>query len=181
VPRWKNIIGGKDEFFVSLNTEHLERAEWHNVAQSKRQNQTPNEPKAWWQHVIAGERLPNHLFRYPKCAGTIEDHREIALDVRELIRKDVFEQPVGSTFRLNIAFPWLRVMRLNANSLHLELITGRTRSRPSGRRDAVGHRAPDVEDGPQRWRPISALTAAMIASPWPRWSHLRYPRLLSHS
>ena len=36
-------------------------------------------------------------------------------------------------------------------------------------------------DVPHRCRPMSALTAAMIASPWPRWSHLRYPRLLSHS
>ena len=30
-------------------------------------------------------------------------------------------------------------------------------------------------------RPISALTAAMIASPWPCWSQLKYPRLSSHS
>ena len=36
-------------------------------------------------------------------------------------------------------------------------------------------------DVPHRCRPMSTLTAAMIASPWPRWSHLRYPRLLSHS
>ena len=35
-----------------------------------------------------------------KCDGTIEDHRMIALDVRELIRKHVFEQPVGSLFIL---------------------------------------------------------------------------------
>jgi hypothetical protein len=45
--------------------------------------------------------------------------------VRELIRKHVFDQPVGSTFRLDIAFPWLRVMRLNSSSLDLELATGR--------------------------------------------------------
>jgi hypothetical protein len=38
--------------------------------------------------------------------------------VRELIRKHVFEQPVG--------FPWLRQMRLNSSSLNLELVTGRT-------------------------------------------------------
>jgi hypothetical protein len=60
-----------------------------------------------------------------KCDGTVEDHRAIALDVRELIRKHVFEQPVGSVFQLNIAFPWLRLMRLNSGSLDLELITGR--------------------------------------------------------
>ena len=29
-------------------------------------------------------------------------------------------------------------------------------------------------------RPISALTAAMIASAWPCWSQVKYPRLLSH-
>jgi hypothetical protein len=70
--------------------------------------------------------LPNPVFRRPKCEGTVEDHRNMALDVRELIRKHVFEQPVGSAFRLNIAFPWLRVMRLNSSTLDLELVTGRT-------------------------------------------------------
>jgi hypothetical protein len=48
------------------------------------------------------------------------------LDVRELIRKHVFDQPVGSVFHLNIAFPWLRSMRLNSSSLGLELASGRT-------------------------------------------------------
>jgi hypothetical protein len=60
-----------------------------------------------------------------KCDGTVEEHREIALDVRELIRKRVFEQPVGSTFRPSLAYPWLRVMRLKADSLCLELNNGR--------------------------------------------------------
>ena len=73
--------------------------------------------------VAAGERLPKRQSRHPKCEGTIEDHRTIALDVRELIRKRVFEQPAGSVFHLNIAFPWLRLMRLNSASLDLELIT----------------------------------------------------------
>ena len=93
--------------------------------QRKRPNQT-SEPKAWWQLALAGERLPNPVIRRPKCEGTIEDHRNIALDVRELIRKHVFEQPVGSTFHLNIAYPWLRMMRLNSSTLDLELVTGRT-------------------------------------------------------
>ena len=79
-----------------------------------------------WQRVLAGERLPKRQSRHPKCEGTIEDHRTIALDVRELIRKRVFEQPAGSIFHLNIAFPWLRLMRLNSASLDLELVTGRT-------------------------------------------------------
>jgi hypothetical protein len=76
--------------------------------------------------VLAGEQLPNPVFRRPKCEGTVEDHRNIGLDVRELIRKQVFEQPVGSVFRLNIAFPWLRLVRLNSSTLDLELVTGRT-------------------------------------------------------
>ena len=71
----------------------------------------------------SGCRTP---FFAAKCEGTIEDHREIALDVRELIRKHVFDRPVGSVFRLQHRFPWLRMMRLNSSSLDLELVTGRT-------------------------------------------------------
>jgi hypothetical protein len=109
---------------------------------------TPNErpcvPKALWQRVLAGERLPKRLSRHPKCEGTVEDHRAIALDVRELIRKRVFEQPVGSVFHLNIAFPWLREMRLNANSLDLKLVTGRTIIVPlvSASCGVIGERTP---------------------------------------
>jgi hypothetical protein len=73
------------------------------------------------QRVAADERLPNRLFRHAKCEGTIEDHRPIALDVRELIRKHVFDQSVPSVFRPNIAFQWLRLMRLNSSSLELQL------------------------------------------------------------
>ena len=83
-----------------------------------------------WQRLIAGERVPHREAASrgtsSKYEGTIEDHRPVALDVRELIRKHVFDQPVGSVFRLNIAFPWLRLMRLNSSSLDLELVTGRT-------------------------------------------------------
>jgi hypothetical protein len=50
----------------------------------------------------------------------------IALDVRELIRLRVFEQPVGRISNLDLTFPWLRVMRLNSSSLELQLVTGRT-------------------------------------------------------
>ena len=88
------------------------------------------EPKTLWQRVIAGERLPNRLFRLRKCAGTVEDHRIIALDVRELIRKHVFDQPVGSVFRPDFAYPWLPVMRLNSFSLDLQLVSSRTVSVP---------------------------------------------------
>jgi hypothetical protein len=85
------------------------------------------EPRAWWQRVIAGEPLPKGpLVAKSKCDGTIEDHRPIALDARELIRKHVFDQPVGSVFRLSIAYPWLCVMRLGSSTLELDLVTGRT-------------------------------------------------------
>jgi hypothetical protein len=96
------------------------------VIPSKRARYSSVEPKAWWQRVLAGERLANPVFRRAKCEGTIEDHRQIALDVRELIRKHVLEQPVGSVFRPSIAYPWLRMMRLKSSSLDLELVTGRT-------------------------------------------------------
>jgi hypothetical protein len=97
------------------------------VTQKRRPRRSTVEPKAWWQRVLAGERLPHGMFDpKSKCDGTIEDHRPIALDVRELIRKDVFTHPVGSVFRPNIAYPWLRMMRLNSSSLDLELVTGRT-------------------------------------------------------
>ena len=83
-------------------------------------------PPVWWQRVIAGERLPKSVFKAKsKCVGTVEDHRNIALDARELIRQHVFDRPVGSVFRLQLRFPWLRLMRLNSSSLDLELVTGR--------------------------------------------------------
>ena len=66
------------------------------MTRSKRPNKISDQPKAWWQRVIAGERLPKGLINAKsKSEGTVEDHRNIALDVRELIRKRVFEQPVG--------------------------------------------------------------------------------------
>jgi hypothetical protein len=97
------------------------------VTPSKLKDRIANQPKAWWQRIIAGERLPEGpLIAKSKCEGTVEDHRQIAFDVRELIRKGVFDQPVGSVFRLKLRFPWLRVMRLNSSRLDLELVTGRT-------------------------------------------------------
>jgi hypothetical protein len=65
---------------------------------NKRPGRSTAEHRPLWQRLIAGERLPKRLFRHPKCEGTIEDHRMIALDVRELIRKHVFDRPVGSAF-----------------------------------------------------------------------------------
>ena len=66
------------------------------MTRNKRSKLLFAEPRPLWQRVLAGERLPKRLSRHPKCEGTVEDHRNIALDVRELIRKRVFEQPVGS-------------------------------------------------------------------------------------
>jgi hypothetical protein len=96
------------------------------MTQSKLTSRSTREPKAWWQKVAPGDRLRNPLFRCPECEGTVEDRRAIALDVRELIRKHLFEQPVGTVFRPNIVFPWLRVMRLYSTTLDLELVGGRT-------------------------------------------------------
>jgi hypothetical protein len=96
------------------------------MTQNQRPKRSTAEPLAWWQRVIAGERLPSGLFdAKSKCEGTIEDHRMIALDVRELIRLRVFEQPVGPVRNLDLTFRWLRVMRLNSASLDLQLVTGR--------------------------------------------------------
>jgi hypothetical protein len=101
------------------------------VAQAKRPKRSTAEPRPWWQRALADERLPKNLFESKsKCQGTIEDHRNIALDVRELIRKQVFMQAVGSAFRPNIAYPWMRLMRLQSSSLDLELFTGRVVSVP---------------------------------------------------
>ena len=49
--------------------------------------------------------LLRKLVRSPRCRGTVEDHRRVALDVRELIRQHVFERPVGSVFHLGLRFP----------------------------------------------------------------------------
>jgi len=96
------------------------------MPRSRHPNRPIAEPKAWWQKALAGEPVPRGLFRSKsKCDGTVEDHRRIALDVRELIHQHVFDQPVGSVFGLTLRFPWLRVMRLNSSSLDLQLVTGR--------------------------------------------------------
>ena len=71
------------------------------------------------------------LIAKSKCEGTVEDHRAIALDVRDLMRRHVFVRSVGSVFHLQLRFPWLRLMRLNSSSLDLELVSGRTIVVPS--------------------------------------------------
>jgi hypothetical protein len=94
------------------------------VTQSRQPNRSAAEPRAWWQKMLAGEPVPKGLFK-SKCDGTVEHQREIALDVRELIRKRVFDRPVGSVFSLQLRFPWLRVVRLSSSSFELQLVTGR--------------------------------------------------------
>jgi len=73
----------------------------------------------------AGSPRRARLKWQPKCEGTVEGHRRIAFDVREMIRQHVFDQPVGSVFRLTLRFPWPRMMRLSSSSLELRLVTGR--------------------------------------------------------
>ncbi len=97
------------------------------MTRSKTHDRITNQPKAWWQRAIAGERLPNPVFRRPKCEGIVEDHRNTAVDVRELMRMHVFARASGSVFALQLRFPWLRTMRLESTCLHLELlVNGRT-------------------------------------------------------
>jgi hypothetical protein len=131
------------------------------MTRNKRSKQLFGEPKALWQRVIAGERLPTRLLRHPKCEGTVEDHRGIALDVRELIRQGVFDRPVGSVFKLNLAYPWLRVMRLNSFSLELQLVTGRIVVVPLG----LG----------KLWRHGRAITTR-VPVVWPAHLHDLLPR-----
>jgi hypothetical protein len=113
--RLAEVIDSADGDITALSSADFERVKY-----------IVNKGRGKGTTALAGERLPKRLSRHPKCDGTVEDHRPVALDVRELIRKHVFEQPVGSVFHLNIAFPWLRLMRLNSSSLDLELVTGRT-------------------------------------------------------
>src|SRR5579883_756774 len=63
--------------------------------------------------------------RPTRCRGTVEDHQKVALDVRELIRQGVFTHTTGSTFQLNLRYPWMRALWLDWNSLTLHLATGR--------------------------------------------------------
>lgn len=63
---------------------------------------------------------------WPTPHRTVEEYRGTALDVRELYRRHVFDQPVGTEWRkCALTWPWLRAFRLDAASLELELRNGR--------------------------------------------------------
>jgi hypothetical protein len=56
-----DLLSGKGNFSPT-RTQHLVTGLIY-VTQSKRQNKTSNEPEAWWQRAIEGERLPKGLFK----------------------------------------------------------------------------------------------------------------------
>jgi hypothetical protein len=56
------------------------------------------------------------------CCGTAEDH--LALDVRELYRRGVFDHRVGTVWRCGLQWPWLTTIKLDQFSLELRLRSG---------------------------------------------------------
>ena len=71
-------------------------------------------------------RRATPMRKWPAPHRTVEDYRGTALDVRELYRRHVFDQPVGSAWRnCALTWPWLRSFRLDSASLELELRNGR--------------------------------------------------------
>ena len=63
---------------------------------------------------------------WPTEHRTVEDYRDTALDVRELYRHHVFDQPVGTVWRnCMLRWPWLRSLRLDSASSELESRNGR--------------------------------------------------------
>jgi hypothetical protein len=74
--------------------DHVDTTPWIDaVARSKGLTRSTAHSRPLWQRVLAVERLPKHLSRQPKCEGTIEDHRNMALDVREPISSLIFQSP----------------------------------------------------------------------------------------
>jgi len=68
---------------------------------------------------------------WPLNHRTVEEYRGTALDVRELYRRHVFDQPVGTEWRkCALTWPWLRSFRLDSASLELELRNGRRMTVP---------------------------------------------------
>lgn len=77
-----------------------------------------------------------------RCRGTVEDCRHRALDVRELIRRGVFDHSVGTMWRGGFEWPWIATLKLDQWRLELTLRTGRTETVPLAwaRCGAIGHR-----------------------------------------
>src|SRR5215472_8552465 len=68
---------------------------------------------------------------WPPSHRTVEQYRSAALDVRELYRHQVFDQPVGTVWRdCALRWPWLRSFRLASASLELGLSNGRRLTAP---------------------------------------------------
>ena len=83
---------------------------------------------------------------------TVEQYRYTALDVRELYRHRVFNQPVGSVWRnCALTWPWLRWFRLGSASLELELLNGRHVT------------VPLILDGMRHLQPLLACLSTMSA------------------
>ena len=100
--------------------DHVDTTPWIDaVTRSKGLSRSDRGLARCWERVLAGERLPKRLSPAIRNAkAPVEDHpRDRAGRARTHPQAPVFERPVDSVFRLNIAFPWLREMRLNANSL----------------------------------------------------------------
>ncbi len=82
---------------------------------------------------VHGQAATRHKVVAPRQPEwrTVEEYRGTALDVRELYRHRVFDQPVGSVWRnCALTWPWLRSFRLDAASLELELSNGRRMTVP---------------------------------------------------
>jgi hypothetical protein len=78
--------------------------------------------------VISERHRGSAVTARPQCRGTVEDHQ--ALDVRELIRRRVFDHPIGTMRRCGLQWPWLITIKVNQMHLELELRAGRTESVP---------------------------------------------------
>jgi len=89
---------------------------------------------------MVSENAPRLRSHRPRCRGTVEDH--LAFDVRDLIRRHVFDHPVGTVWRCGFQWPWIITLKLNQMSIDLTLRSGRTEIVPLvwARCGAIGNR-----------------------------------------
>jgi hypothetical protein len=67
--------------------------------------------------------------RWPRCSGTVEDHRGVAFDVRDraIRNSGLLDLPAGFVLRNAIAWPWIKQIRtVPGNAVELTLQNGRT-------------------------------------------------------